>query len=150
MFCQSLIAPLASEILRRLMASHVQTIRELWRVTESGGIEAALRRTPPDMEWKPHVANGQVFRTAELLKSWREFVGDRDVLHARITYTQDNGDTVLVSGSFRLTAPDRSLSDYRVHWLFNFHPNGRMRSASSLATLAEAKRAAKQSAADAD
>jgi hypothetical protein len=132
------------------MASHVQAIRELWRVTESGGIEAALRRTPPDMEWRPHVAHGQVFRTDELLKSWREFVGEREVLHAQITSTQDNGDTVLISGRFRLTAPDKSLSDYQVHWLFSFHPNGRMRSASSFATLAEAKRAAKQSAASAD
>jgi ketosteroid isomerase-like protein len=98
---------------------NVRFVRRIWAAIERRGIEGALELTEPSVEWKPHVAEGRVFTSGELLQFFREFQGERELLEAKPYSFFAKGDLVLGSGSFRLRGRDR-LSDFQIHWVYKF------------------------------
>jgi ketosteroid isomerase-like protein len=115
---------------------NLRFVRELWEVTDEQGVEAALERTDPDVEWKPHPASGRVLTSEELLRFFREFQGEREFLEAKPYSFRANGDLVLASGSFRLRGRDR-LSEFQIHWVYEFE-GGRLVRATSYGKRPEA------------
>jgi hypothetical protein len=115
---------------------NLRFVRELWRLADEGGVEAALERTDPGVEWKLHLASGRVFTSEELLRFFREFQGEREFLEAKPYSFRAKGDRVLASGSFRLRGPDR-LSEFQIHWVSEFE-GGRLVRATSFAKRPEA------------
>jgi ketosteroid isomerase-like protein len=115
---------------------NLRFVRELWEVIEEHGVEAALERTDPEVEWKPHPADGRVLTSGELLRFFREFQGEREFLEAKPYSFRAKGDLVLASGSFRLRGPDR-LSEFQIHWVYEFE-NGSLVRATSYAKRTEA------------
>src|SRR5439155_14596143 len=94
-------------------------VRSLWAAIGEGGLEAALELTAPDVEWRLHAAGGRVLTSEELLKFFREFQGERQLLEARPYSFQGHGDLVLASGSFRLRGRD-SMSEFQIHFVYEF------------------------------
>jgi ketosteroid isomerase-like protein len=115
---------------------NVKFVRSLWAAIGEGGLEAALEMTAPEVEWKPHAAGGQVFTSEELLKFFREFQGERQLLEARPYSFQAHGDLVLASGSFRLRGSDR-MAEFQIHFVYEFE-EGRLLRATTYATRGEA------------
>jgi ketosteroid isomerase-like protein len=115
---------------------NVKFVRSLWAAIDEGGLEAALERTAPDMEWRPHAAGGRVLTSEELLRFFREFQGERQVLQARAYSFQAHGDLVLASGSFRLSGRDR-MAEFQIHIVYEFE-GGRLLRATTYATRGEA------------
>jgi ketosteroid isomerase-like protein len=115
---------------------NVSFVRALWAVIADGGLEAALELTDPDVEWRPHAAGGAVLTSAELLRFFREFQGERQLLEATPYAFYPHGDLVLASGSFRLVGRD-SMVEFQIHFVYEFS-DGRLIRAASYATRAEA------------
>jgi ketosteroid isomerase-like protein len=115
---------------------NLRFVRELWLLADEGGVEAALEQTEPDVEWRLHLANGQVLTSAELLRFFREYEGQRELLEAKPYSFHTNGDRVLASGSFRLRGPDR-LSEFQIHWVSEFE-DGTLVRATSFAKRSQA------------
>ena len=115
--------------------SHIRFVRNLWEAIREDGIEAGLERTP-GVEWKPHVAGGQVLTSEELLRFFAEFQGERELLEVVPYSYHALGDHVLASGSFRLRGPGR-ISEFQIHWVYEFEGERLVRG-SSYATRAEA------------
>lgn len=115
--------------------SHIRFVRNLWEAIREDGIEAGLERTP-GVEWKPHVAGGQVLTSEELLRFFAEFQGERELLEVVPYSYHAHGDHVLASGSFRLRGPGR-ISEFQIHWVYEFEGERLVRG-SSYATRAEA------------
>jgi ketosteroid isomerase-like protein len=115
--------------------SHIRFVRRLWEAIREGGIEAGLQLTP-GVEWRPHVAGGQVLTSEEALRFFADFQGERELLEV-VPYSYDaHGDHVLASGSFRLRGPGR-ISEFQIHWVYDFEGERLVRG-SSYATRAEA------------
>jgi ketosteroid isomerase-like protein len=108
---------------------NLKFVRELWAATDRGGVEAALEITDPGVEWKPHAANGRVLTSEELLRFFREFQGERELLQAKPYSFHAQDEFVLASGSFRLRGPER-LSEFQIHWVYEFE-GGRLVRATS-------------------
>jgi ketosteroid isomerase-like protein len=115
---------------------NVKFVRSLWAAIGEGGLEAALEMTAPDVEWKPHAADGRTLTSEELLRFFREFQGERQLLEARPYSFQAQGDLVLASGSFRLRGRD-SMAEFQIHFVYEFE-EGRLLRASTYATRGEA------------
>jgi len=108
---------------------NLKFVRELWEVTDEQGVEAALERTDPQVEWMPHPANGRVLTSEELLRFLREFQGEREFLEAKPYSFRAKGNFVLASGSFRLRGRDR-LSEFQIHWVYEFEKERLVRATS--------------------
>ena len=120
--------------------SQVRLVRSLWEVVEESGLEAALELTDPDVEWIPHAAGGRVLTSRELLDFYSEFQGERHVTGARLySVTEEAGDTVLASGSFRLKGGG-GMSEFQIHFVYEFE-QGRLVRGSTYATRADAMEA---------
>jgi len=120
---------------------NVKFVRRLWAaIGEGGGLEAALELTAPDVEWKPHAAGGRVLTSQQLLEFYRDFQGERQLLEARPYSFHSHGDQVLASGSFRLRGRDR-MSEFQIHFVYDFDPGGRLIRATTRATRGGALRA---------
>jgi ketosteroid isomerase-like protein len=115
---------------------NVKFVRALWAAIADGGLEAALRRTEPGVEWRPHPAGGRVLTSEELLQFFSEFQGERQLLEARPYSFHAQGDLVLASGSFRLRSSDR-LTEFQIHFVYEFE-EGRLLRATTYATRNEA------------
>ena len=115
---------------------NLRFVRELWRLADEGGVEAALERTDPGVEWILHLSSGQVLTSEELLRFFREFQGEREFLEVKPYSFRAKGDRVLASGSFRLRGPDR-LSEFQIHWVSEFE-DGKLVRATSFAKRQEA------------
>jgi ketosteroid isomerase-like protein len=120
---------------------NVEFVRDLWEAVERGGVEAALELTDPDVQWAPHPARGQVLSTAELLRFFEEFTGQRQLLRATPYSITAHGSKVLASGSFRLHGADGHLAEFQIHWVSEFDEEGRLVRASSFPTELDAMRA---------
>jgi ketosteroid isomerase-like protein len=115
---------------------NVKFVRSLWAAIGEGGLEAALERTAPDVEWRLHAAGGRVLTSAELLEFFRDLQGERELLEARPYSFHASGDLVLASGSFRLRGRDR-LVEFQIHFVYEFEA-GRLIRAATYATRGEA------------
>jgi ketosteroid isomerase-like protein len=115
---------------------NVRTVRGLWAAIADGGLEAALEMTEPDVEWRPHAAGGRVITSEELLRFFREFQGERQLLEATPYAFYPHGDLVLASGSFRLMGRD-SMVEFQIHVVYEFE-DGRLLRAATYATRKEA------------
>jgi ketosteroid isomerase-like protein len=115
---------------------NVKFVRTLWAAIAEGGLEAALKLTEPDVEWRPHAAGGRVLTSEELLRFFEEFQGERQLLEALPYSFHPHGDLVLASGSFRLRRRD-SMAEFQIHFVYEFE-GGRLRRAATYATRHEA------------
>jgi ketosteroid isomerase-like protein len=118
---------------------NLRFVRRLWAAIGEGGLEAALRSTEPDVEWRLHAAGGRVLTSEELLRFIEEFEGERQRLEARPYSFHPYGDLVLASGSFRLRDRDR-LAEFQIHFVYEFE-EGTLRRATTYATRGEALQA---------
>jgi ketosteroid isomerase-like protein len=124
---------------------NVRLVRSLWAAIDEGGLERALELTAPDVEWRPHAAGGRVLTSEELLRFYREFQGERQLLEARPYSFQSSGDFVVASGSFRLRGGDR-LVEFQIHFVYEFDGDRLLRG-STYASRGEALQAAGMTAA---
>jgi ketosteroid isomerase-like protein len=115
---------------------NVRTVRTLWAAIADGGLEGALEMTDPDVEWRPHAAGGRVITSEELLRFFREFQGERQLLEATPYAFYPHGDLVLASGSFRLMGRE-SMVEFQIHVVYEFE-EGTLLRAATYATRKEA------------
>lgn len=120
--------------------SNEQLVRSLWSAINEGGVEAALKLTDAQVEWRPHPAGGRVLTSEELLDFFRSFQGERELVVATPYSFHAEGDVVVASGSFRLSGRDR-FSEFQIHWVYEFDGERLVR-ATSFATRSEALQAA--------
>jgi ketosteroid isomerase-like protein len=123
---------------------NVRYVRSLWAAIEEGGLEQALELTDPDVEWRPHAAGGRVLTSDELLRFFREFKGERQLLQAKPYTFKAKGNLVLASGSFRLSGRD-SITEFQIHFVYEF-VDGRLKRGTTYASRNEALRVADMSA----
>ena len=119
---------------------NVKFVRSLWAAIDEGGLERALELTDPNVEWRPHAAGGRVLTSAELLRFFREFQGERQLLEAKPYSFGSGGNFVVASGSFRLRGKDR-LAEFQIHFVYEFEGDRLLRGA-TFATRGEALQAA--------
>jgi ketosteroid isomerase-like protein len=119
---------------------NVKFVRSLWAAIDEGGLERSLELTDPHVEWRPHAAGGRVLTSEDLLRFFREFQGERDLLEARPYSFQSSGDYVVASGSFRLRGKDR-LAEFQIHFVYEFEGD-RLRRGTTFASRGEALQAA--------
>lgn len=115
---------------------NLRFVRALWAAIAEGGLEAALQKTDPDVEWRPHPAGGSVLTSEELLRFFKEFQGERTLLEATPYAFYSHGDLVLASGSFRLLGRD-TMVEFQIHFVYEFE-GGKLLRAATYATRAEA------------
>jgi len=115
---------------------NVKVVRTLWAAIADGGLEAALKLTDPNVEWRPHAAGGAVLTSEELLRFFQEFQGERQLLEATPYAFYPHGDLVLASGSFRLRGRD-TMAEFQIHFVYEFE-EGRLRRAATYSTRKEA------------
>lgn len=114
-----------------------EVVRDIWAAFERHGLDEMLSRVPEDVEWCPVAGDGRVFRgSSEVRAFWasEESAGKREraVPHR---FEQD-GETVLVSGSLRQFAP-HGWADSQPLWVFFFR-DGRLRRAEGFRTREDA------------
>jgi ketosteroid isomerase-like protein len=127
---------MAREAQRMSEQDNLRFVQEIWAATDHGGVEAALELTDPDVEWRPHAANGRVLTSAELLHFFREFQGEREFLQARPYSFHAKANRVMASGSFRLRGRER-FAEFQIHWVSEFEGDKLVR-ATSFANRREA------------
>jgi ketosteroid isomerase-like protein len=116
---------------------NVKFVRALWAaIGQGGGLEAALELTDPGVEWRPHAAGGRVLTSAELLRFYKDFEGERQLLEGMPYSFHTHGDRVLASGSFRLRGRD-SMAEFQIHIVYEFE-DGKLVRATTFATRKEA------------
>jgi ketosteroid isomerase-like protein len=125
---------------------NVKFVRSLWAAIAEGGLEESLQLTAPDVEWRPHAADGRVLTSEELLHFFNDFQGERQLLEATPYSFHAHGDLVLASGSFRLRGSER-MSEFQIHFVYEFE-GGRLVRATTYATRNEAIAAMGLSASD--
>ena len=105
---------------------NVVKVQSLWRAFEANGLEAVLRITDPDVDWRPAGGGGRRFRGHDGL---REFIAEREAagaVDARAFTFSDYGDCVLVYGSVR----DPKVGggkETRVFWVYTFRDGSLIR-----------------------
>jgi ketosteroid isomerase-like protein len=118
---------------------NVRFVRSLWAAIEEGGLEHALELTDPRVEWRPHAA-GRTLTSDDLLRFFREFKGERQLLQAKPYSFKAKGNLVLASGSFRLSGRDR-ITEFQIHFVYEF-VDGRLVRGATYASRNEALRVA--------
>ncbi len=119
---------------------NVKFVRSLWAAIEEAGLERSLELTEPTVEWRPHAVGGRVLTSDELLRFFREFQGERQLLQATPYSFKSQGDFVLASGSFRLSGRDR-ITEFQIHFVYEF-VDGHLVRGATYASRREALRAA--------
>lgn len=112
----------------------------MWRAYSSAGLEAFLAYCEDDVDWTPHGAGGRVLHGSDELRAF--FAQQRRLGERReptIYAIEQLGETVLLTGALRLVRRGQ-LTESQLAWVYQFH-DGRLRSAASYATRAEALRA---------
>ena len=116
--------------------SRVKLVRRLWEALADSGLEAAFALTEPDMKWVPHAAGGRVLTSQELNAFFNEFQGEQHISEARLYSVEEEGDSILASGSFRLKGGG-GISDFQIHVVYEFEDEHPVR-ATTYATKADA------------
>jgi len=118
----------------------VRQVKALWAAFSAGGLEAMLACVDDDVDWAPHLAGGRVLHGSQEL---RDFFSELDRHGERLEPTiyaiERHGDAVLLTGALRV-ARCGQLTESQLAWLYTFE-GGRLRSATSYATRADALRA---------
>ena len=113
----------------------------MWMAYSAAGLEALLAHCDDDVEWSPHGAGGRVLHGSDEL---RAFFAEHAALGERrepTIYTiEQHGEMVLLTGALRIVRRGQ-LTESQLAWIYHFR-DGRLRSATSYATRAEALRAA--------
>jgi ketosteroid isomerase-like protein len=125
-------------VLRR--ADPVHQVEAMHAAYVTGGLEGFLAWIDDDVELRPHTGGGRALRGPEELRAFhaeRGRLGER--LEPTVYEIEDHGDCVVVTGALRVTRHGR-LTESQLAWVYVFE-DGRLRSASSYATRADALRA---------
>lgn len=120
-------------------ARNAATVKAMWDAFQKEGVDAFLRLAPDDVEWHPSLADGRVLRGSHEL---REFYAGLDASGDSFEVTVDSieeldGEVVLLTGTITREGRTQPLA-----WLYAFR-DGRLWRASSHATVAEAREAAR-------
>ena len=114
---------------------NLRQVKDWWQVFENdgllAGLELMLANAHEDIELRPFVGDGRVFRGADEI---REFMRTEIAGGATLSGTPWNfeeiGDEVVVSGSLRVQRRDGSIADSQLRWTYTFR-DGRLAEASS-------------------
>lgn len=120
-------------------ARNTATVKAMWEAFQKEGLDAFLRLAPDDVEWHPSTAAGRVLRGSREL---REFFAGLDAGGDSFEVSVDSieeltRDVVLLTGAITRDGRTDTLA-----WLYAFR-DGRLWRASSHATPAEAREAAR-------
>jgi len=97
---------------------NVAAVRALWSASRHGGTDDAIARLEPDAEWRLHIYPGRVLTTPEFADTLRHIERDRRVTSAELHQVEADGDFVVAAGSFRWTADDGGIIDFRGYWVY--------------------------------
>ena len=97
---------------------NIRFVRSLWAAIDEGGLEAALELTDPEVEWRPHAAGGRVLTSEELLRFFREFQGERQLLEARPYSFQSRAISCSRRGASACGA--ERMSEFQIHFVYEF------------------------------
>jgi ketosteroid isomerase-like protein len=112
----------------------------MWTAYAATGIEALLAYCDDDVEWSPHGAGGRILHgSGELLAFFAEHAALGERREPTMYAVEQYGETVLLTGALRIVRRGQ-LTESQLAWVFQFR-DGRLRSAISYATRAEALRA---------
>jgi ketosteroid isomerase-like protein len=112
----------------------------MWMAYSAAGLEALLAHCDDDVEWSPHGANGRVLHGSDELRAFfAEHSADGERREPTIYTIEQHGDTVLLTGALRIVRRGQ-LTESQLAWILQFR-DGRLRSATSYPTRAEALRA---------
>ena len=112
----------------------------MWSAYAAKGLEAFLAYCDDDVEWLPHGAGGRVLHGSDELRAFfatQEAKGERR--EPTIYTVEELGDTVLLTGALRIVRRGQ-LTESQLAWVYQFR-DGRLRSATSYPTRADALRA---------
>ena len=112
----------------------------MWTAYSAAGLEAFLAYCDDDVEWSPHGTNGRVLHgSAELRAFFAEQEAQGERREPTIYAIEEIGDAVLLTGALRIVRRGQ-LIESQLAWVYRFR-DGRLRSAISYATRADALRA---------
>ena len=97
---------------------NLAAVRALWSASRHGGTEDAIALLQPDAEWRLHIYPGRVLTTAEFAETLERLERDRHVTSAELHHVEVDGDLVVAAGSFRWSADDGGIIDFRGYWLY--------------------------------
>jgi hypothetical protein len=114
---------------------NLRIVKEVWEVLEHDGLLASLERmlehAHDDIELRPYMAEGHVLRGVEEIREFmREELASGATIQASPWSFEEDGDTVVVSGSVRVQRRDASIADAQLRWTYTFR-DGRVAAASS-------------------
>jgi ketosteroid isomerase-like protein len=119
------------------LARQVET---MWMAYSAAGLEAFLAHCDDDVEWSPHGADGRVLHGSDELRAFFAETSAAGERREPTIYTiEQHGDMVLLTGALRIVRRGQ-LTESQLAWIHQFR-DGRLRSATSYATRAEALRA---------
>jgi ketosteroid isomerase-like protein len=97
---------------------NLAAVRALWSASRHGGTDAAIALLEPDAEWRLHIHPDRVLTTPEFADTLRRLERDRRVTSAELHHLEAEGDFVVAAGSFRWTADDGGIIDFRGYWVY--------------------------------
>jgi ketosteroid isomerase-like protein len=115
-------------------------VEAMYAAYQAGGLEAFLGWLDDDVELTPHLGGGRVLRGPDELRAFyaeRVRLGER--MEPTIYEIEAHGDCVVLTGALRVMSHGR-LTESQMAWVYMFR-DGRLRSATSYATRADALRA---------
>jgi hypothetical protein len=114
-----------------LDSRNLETVKSLWRVYEEDGqraaMEALLELCDERSEFRPYTASGRVLRGPDEMRAFfEESAAAGTTVHASAQQFEEDGETVRVAGSIRVTRSGGGLADAQIRWTYVFH-EGRVR-----------------------
>src|SRR3954454_15286259 len=97
---------------------NTESVRALWVASRRGGTEQALALLEPDAEWRLHIYPERVLTSAEFADTMHKIERDRHVTSAQLTQVEARDHFVVAAGSFRWTADDGGIIDFRGYWVY--------------------------------
>jgi ketosteroid isomerase-like protein len=120
--------------------SPAEQVEAMWMSYSAAGLDAFLEHCDDDVEWSPHGAGGRALQGSDELRTFfatQEALGERR--EPTIYAIEEFGDTVVLTGALRIVRRGQ-LTESQLAWVYQFR-DGRLRSATSYATRADALRA---------
>jgi anti-anti-sigma factor len=119
------------------MGSQVQVIRDLWRVHETGGLDAFFAAAGDDVVWQPHITGDRIFRSTAELREAMAAVAEQGIgYEPELHDLEQHGSIVLAHGVLRVSR-NGSVEETPVHWAYHFRA-GRLWRQTTYATREEA------------
>ncbi len=99
-------------------------IKEAFRASvEDGfeaGLEALLRLSHPDCEFRPYIADRSLRGHDEIRAYYREAIAAGNDMRLRPTTFHELGDHVVVDGTVRVGRPTGGFSESQISWIYRF------------------------------